>query len=328
MTTHETFPTAAPEDSAPRVVLGAMTFGTTVDERTAFDLLDRYVDAGGVWIDTADCYAFWDSADGRGGQSEELLGRWLDARPGVRDRVLLSSKVGAEPLRPGSFPDAIEGLAPDVVERVAKQSLTRLRTDRLDLFWAHMEDRATSPEDTAEGFGRLVDAGIVARVGASNHALWRVERWNAAAARAGLAGVGALQLRYSYVQPRPFVRGREHLHRFGWLTDESLDWAQGTPGAELWAYTPQVSGAYDRDDRPLPEAYDHPGTTRRLAALTDVARDLGVPRSQVVLAWLAGGSPSVVPVVGVSTADQLDSALAGVRLELAEDHRTTLDAAW
>ncbi|MBD5785980.1 aldo/keto reductase [Cellulosimicrobium terreum] len=305
-----------------------MTFGTRVDERTAFDLLDRYVDAGGVWIDTADCYAFWDSPDGHGGQSEEVLGRWLDARPGVRDRVLLSSKVGAEPVRPGSFPDEIEGLARQTVESVAKQSLTRLRTDRLDLFWAHMEDRATSFDETAEGFGRLVDDGLVARVGASNHALWRVERWNVAAAHAGLTGVSALQLRYSYAQPRPFVRGHEHLHRFGWLTDESLDWAQGTPGSDLWAYTPQISGAYDRDDRALPDAYDHPGTTRRLAALTDVAHDLGVPRSQVVLAWLTGGAPSVTPIVGVSTAEQLDSALAGVRLDLSAEHRGLLDAAW
>ena len=84
---------------AQRLVLGAMTFGTTVDEATAFDLLDRFVDAGGRWIDTADCYAFWASESGYGGQSEEVLGRWLAARLGVRDRVLLSTKFGAEPRR-------------------------------------------------------------------------------------------------------------------------------------------------------------------------------------------------------------------------------------
>ena len=70
-----------------RIVLGAMNFGTTVADDTAFALLDAYVDAGGAWIDTANCYAFWNDPSGVGGQSEELIGRWLAARPGVRDRV-------------------------------------------------------------------------------------------------------------------------------------------------------------------------------------------------------------------------------------------------
>lgn len=89
-TTHDTPP-------AERLVLGAMMFGTAVDEATSFAVLDRFVDAGGRWIDTADCYAFWASESGYGGQSEELLGRWFAARPGVRDRILLATKFGAEP---------------------------------------------------------------------------------------------------------------------------------------------------------------------------------------------------------------------------------------
>ena len=83
-------------DSLP-FALGAMSFGNRIDEGTSFTLLDRFVDAGGVWIDTADCYAFWESPTGHGGTSEELLGRWLAARPGMRDRVKLSTKFGAEP---------------------------------------------------------------------------------------------------------------------------------------------------------------------------------------------------------------------------------------
>lgn len=86
-----TFPTSP-------LVLGAMMFGTAVDEDTSFALLDRFVERGGVWIDTADCYAFWASDDGRGGASERVLGRWLAARPGVRDRIRIATKIGAEPL--------------------------------------------------------------------------------------------------------------------------------------------------------------------------------------------------------------------------------------
>jgi aryl-alcohol dehydrogenase-like predicted oxidoreductase len=116
-------------------------------------------------------------------------------------------------------------------------------------------------------------------------------------------------------------------HRFGWVTDEVLDYVATEPGVALWAYTPLLNGFYTRDDRPLPEAYDHPGTTRRLAALTDVARELGVTRNQVVLAWLAGGDPAITPIVGVSTAAQLEEALAGAALRLPPELRARLDEA-
>ena len=90
-----------------RLVLGAMMFGTTIDETTSFALLDRFVDAGGEWIDTADCYSFWASDSGYGGDSEELLGRWLAARPGARERVKIATKFGAEPRVAGDWPRTV-----------------------------------------------------------------------------------------------------------------------------------------------------------------------------------------------------------------------------
>src|SRR5256885_9053588 len=93
------------------LVLGAMMFGTRIDERTSFALLDRFVERGGGWIDTADCYAFWASDTGLGGDSERVLGRWLAARPGVRERVRIATKLGAEPVGPGSWPERRGGLS-------------------------------------------------------------------------------------------------------------------------------------------------------------------------------------------------------------------------
>jgi len=90
---------------------------------------------------------------------------------------------------------------------------------------------------------------------------------------------------------------------------------------------PATAGAYDRADRPLTPAYDHPGTTRRLAALGEVAAELGVPRGHVVLAWLVGGDPPVLPIVGGSRPEYLDAAVAGVRLELTPEQRERLDRA-
>jgi aryl-alcohol dehydrogenase-like predicted oxidoreductase len=330
MTTTSTQTSSAGSAGAPvpPIALGAMLFGTRHDDAESFDLLDAYVEAGGVWIDTADCYAFWADDSGRGGQSEPVLGRWLASRPGMRDRVRIATKVGCEPLWPGSFPERSTGLGADVVRAVARQSLERMGIDHIDLFWAHRDDRATALPEIVEGFTGLVADGTVGRWGFSNTALWRVERAAGLARAQGLAAPSGLQLRYSYLQPRPMVRDHLHDHRFGWINDEVLDYAEQDPAVELWAYSPLMGGSYERADRPLPEGFDHPGTTRRLTALAEVAAELGVSRSEVVLAWLAGGTPRVAPVAGVSSLEQLATAMAGVRLVLPPELRVRLDAAW
>jgi len=305
-----------------------MEFGSRIDEQTSFALLDAYVDAGGVWIDTANCYSFWQVPSGRGGQSEELLGRWFAARPGVRDRVKLATKVGCEPLWPGSFPEHTEGLSEKVIDAALETSLRRLGIDHIDLYWAHRDDVTTPLEETVAAFGKHAKAGTIGRIGLSNYALWRVERMRGLALEQGVEGPTALQLRYSYLQPRPFVRNNAHDHRFGWITDEVLDYADRNPEQELFAYSPLMSGGYEREDRPIQEAFDHPGTTRRLEILSKVAAELGVTRSEVVIAWLTGGSPTVTPIVGMSTPAYLQTALAGAHLTLPTNLRTLLDDQW
>ena len=173
-------------------------------------------------------------------------------------------------------------------------------------------------------FGRLVSDGLVGRLGHSNTALWRTERARTLAAAQGVAGPTALQLRYSYLQPRPLEQ--EGAHRFGRLTDDALDYAATEPDVMLWAYSPLLTGAYERADH-LPEVYDHPGTDRRWAALTTAAAELGVSRSEVVVSWLVGHSPCIMPIIGVSSVEQLDVSLAGARRELPTAVRTALDTA-
>ncbi len=311
--------------SALNCALGAMYFGTKLDVRASFDLLDRFVDAGGTLIDTADCYAFWADPTGHGGRSEEVIGQWLARRPGLRDRVYLSSKLGAEPGASGAWPANRLGLSAPAVRKAAEGSLRRLGTGHIDLYWAHMEDRSVGLEETAGALAELVGSGAVARLGCSNHPLWRVERARQIARGHGWSTYTALQLRHSYLRPRPGAPVPGQNHRFGWVTDETLDYVASDPELALWAYTVLLNGAYSRADRPLPEAYEHVGNDRRLAALDRVAGDLGVGRNQVVLAWLTGGEPAVTPIVGVSTPEQLEEVLAGVRLELPAEHRRLLD---
>ncbi|GAA1856470.1 aldo/keto reductase [Myceligenerans crystallogenes] len=308
---------------AARLVLGAMRFGTTVDTPTSFALLDRFTDAGGEWIDTADCYAFWDSDTGHGGQSEDVLGHWLAARPGMRDRIKISTKFGAEPRVPGQWPATRTGLSRTAIRTQLTSSLRRLGVDHVDLAWAHMEDRTVPVTHTAEACAELVTDGTTRRIGLSNHPAWRIERARAHALAHDLEPVTALQHWYTYVQPRggtPLPQA----HPYTWLNDEHLDLAR-TDDLDTWAYTPLQSGAYDNPAKRFPHAFDHPGTTARLAALDHVARELGATRSQTVLAWLT--AHGIRPILGGSTVGQLDEALAAMELVLPDDAVRVLDAA-
>lgn len=300
------------------LVLGTMYFGTRTDRATSFALLDRFVEAGGTTIDTANCYAFWADPSGHGGQSEALIGDWLREHPGMREQLTIATKVGVEPTDDGG----VEGLSPDVVRRQAELSRERLGLDVIDLYWAHGEDRRTPIEETVEAMGALVADGVVARLGISNHPTWLVERARGHALAHASAPFEALQLTTSYVEPRPgaAVEGKDH--RFGWVSEETRDYVE-VNGLELWAYSPLIQGSFDRDDRPFPTAYDHPGTTARLAALTEVAGERDVAPSQVVLAWLI--ARGMRPIVGVSSLQQLDSALAAGALDLDEETMARLD---
>lgn len=302
------------------LVLGTMYFGTRSDRATSWALLDRFAEAGGTTIDTANCYAFWADPSGRGGQSETVIGDWLRANPGLREGLTLATKVGVEPADDGG----VEGLSPDVVRRQAELSRERLGLEVIDLYWAHGEDRSTPIEETVDAMGALVADGLVGRLGISNHPTWLVERARGHALARGLAAFEALQLTTSYVEPRPgaAVEGKDH--RFGWVTDETRDYV-GVNDLELWAYSPLIQGSFDRADRPFPQAYDHPGTTARLEALRQVADERDVAPSQVVLAWLL--ARGIRPIVGVSSVEQLDSALAAGALDLDEETVARLTSA-
>lgn len=311
--------------SQPFMALGTMYFGTRLDEGVAHDVLDAYADAGGTWIDTANAYSFWSSYDGSSGQSEEVIGSWLAARGGMRERVLLSTKVGAKPLAPDLFPGPVEGLSLGVVTRELAGSLERLGVESVDLFWGHAEDRTVPLPELVSTFSWLVEEGKARRIGLSNHPAWRVAEARTLATLAGKTPFTAVQLRDSYLHPRPDVEVAGQDHPFGMMTPETLDMVASNPDLEAWAYTPLLTGAIDREDRPLARAYDHPGTRDRMAALGRWSSQLGLTRGQVVLAWLV--ARGVRPIVGVSSVGQLEQAVRATSLTLPPEARDDLDAA-
>ncbi|MEU0051950.1 aldo/keto reductase [Streptomyces sp. NPDC006309] len=299
----------------PQIVLGTMDFGTRVSPGQAFAILDSFVAGGGVWLDTANCYSFWADPSGVGGASERLIGAWLRARPGARDVVRIATKVRQNPLVPHSWPDSAEGLSARAVHAGVEASLDRLGVDHVDMLWAHAEDRAVPLEETVGAFGELVAKGAALRVGAANHAAWRVERARSLAREQGVEPWTALQLRHSLVQPRPLTPLPEAGHRM--LTAEDMDLAR-SEGLTVWSYSALLWGAYVRADKPLPQAYGHPGTTRVLSVLDDIAGELSATRNQVVLAWLM--RQGIDPIVGASRVEQIEQALAARDVPLGDEH--------
>jgi aryl-alcohol dehydrogenase-like predicted oxidoreductase len=307
--------------------LGAMLFGTVTDERTSLAILDRYVEAGGTFIDTADNYAYW-ADGGQGGQSEELLGRWRASR-GVGDEIVIATKLGARPLAPGtSFLDNPEGLSAAVIRESSQRSQDRLGLAQLDLLYAHIEDPRVPLAETVEAFAELVAEGTVGLLGVSNHRAWRVERARALAAAAGLPGYEVLQYQHSYLRPRTdFPSPLSPDGEPGFATADLFSYLRAEPDLTLVAYSPLLSGAYVRADKPLDAEYGHPGTPPRQAALREVAAETGATINQVVLAWLIGADVPVIPLVGASSVAQLNESLAAVDLDLTPAQRAKLDAA-
>ena len=201
--------------------------------------------------------------------------------------------------------------------------MRRLGTDHLDVYYAHIEDRRTPLHDTVETFASLVTDGLVRAVGCSNHAAWRVSAAREIARTSGLPGFTCVQQRHTYLRPRPGAEFGANPH----ISDEMLDYARTEPDLTVLGYSVLLSGAYTRSDRPLPEQYDHEDSRSRLKVLAEVAAELDATPNQVVLAWLLGGNPPVLPVLGVSSVSQLDECLGALDLVLDDEQRRVLDTA-
>jgi aryl-alcohol dehydrogenase-like predicted oxidoreductase len=313
--------------------LGAMMFGTATDEATSYAILDRYVEAGGNFIDTSNNYAYWVNKT-QGGESEELLGRWRRNR-GIGDEVTIATKVGARPVAAGiSFaesrkPSSVQGLQPAVVRESAERSADRLGVSRLDLLYAHLDDMTIPLEDAVSGLAALVNDGLVGLLGASNHWAWRVERARALAAAAGLPGYEVLQYHHTYLRRRGDLPGHRAVDgEPGIANGDLLSYVRATPEVPLVAYSALLGGGYTREDKPLESDLDHPGTPVRLAALREVVKEVGATANQVVLAWLIGGDVPMVPLISASSVAQIEESLAAVDLELTAEQHARLDAAY
>lgn len=298
------------------LVFGGNVFGWTADEKTSFDLLDRFVDAGFNAIDTADAYSTW--APGNvGGESETIIGDWMKAR-GNRDRVLVFTKVGSE-MGPGK-----KGLKAAYIEEAVDASLRRLQTDVIDLYQSHWPDPETPYEETLGAYQRLLEKGKVRFVGASNLSADQLRTALDVAAGKGLSRYETLQPEYnlydrsSYDGPLRDLCMAEHL---GVITYFGL--AKGF-----------LSGKY-RSEADLSKSprgggikgYLNPRGMRILAALDEVAATHAANPAEVALAWLIARPGVTAPIASATSVDQLSSLVRAAAIDLSPDDLRRLDDA-
>lgn len=296
---------------------GAMWFGTRNDKASSFRLLDQYVDYGGTFVDTANIYAYAPQMDPnfRGGESEQVLRDWFSAR-GRRQEIFIASKVGFD------YVDQTRGLRAAQIEAECDKSLQRMGIDTIDLYYAHVDDRATPLEETLAAFEWLLQKGKVRTIGASNFLAWRLEAARRVSRANGWTEYCCIQQRFSYLRPKPGASFAPQIA----ANDDLLDYCT-SEGVTLLAYSPLLNGAYTREDRPFPAQYQGPDGDARLTALRQVAQELGATANQVVLAWMMQSDPVVIPVIGATNPEQLTEILGAFELQLSDEQMARLNAA-
>ena len=317
-----------------RVGLGTMQFGWSVDEPGSYAVLDTYVEQGGNFLDTADCYSSWAGSMGgpvnAGGVSEEILGRWMKAR-GHRDDMVVATKVraamGVEFGDHRGTAKQREGLSRRWIMRACEDSLRRLGVDHIDLYQAHFIDPLVPIEETMSAFTDLVRQGKVRYLGCSNFSAWRLLDSLWASDRRNLEAFVSVQPGYSLLDPtRSYV-------------EMELAPMCAAHGIGMVPYSPLggglLTGKYRRDE-PLPESLraDENAAARFseknwdiIETLVDVAEREGQTPAAAAINWLAAKPWVTSPIVGANRPDQLLDTMRGLDTPLSADGLAALDDA-
>jgi aryl-alcohol dehydrogenase-like predicted oxidoreductase len=304
--------------SVHAIGLGTNTFGWSADEEAAFAVLDAYVAAGGNLIDTAHTYPGW--APGReGGESETMIGHWLAARPGMRERVIIATKVG---MAGGRF---AKGLRREQILEWVEGSLTRLGVDRIDLFYTHEDDPDTPLRETLSTLDELVRRGVVAHLGASNLPPQRLAESLRIADAEGWIRYTVLQPAYNMVRRDMFEGAMRDLCLAENIAVVPYPALAG--GFLTGKYRPGSAPAASVRARGAQRLADSPYGARVLEAVDRVAAAHGATPGQVAIAWLIA-QPAITSVLAsATTPDQVRDFMPGADLMLGADEIAELTAA-
>lgn len=301
----------------PALVFGGNVFGWTADESTSFRLLDALLDAGLNCIDTADVYSRWVPGN-QGGESEALIGKWLK-RSGKRDRVLIATKVGME-----MGPDA-KGLAPAYIRRSLDASLARLQTDHVDLYQSHKDDPDTPLTDTLGEYAKLIEAGKVRAIGASNYTAVRLSEALIASERHNLPRYESIQPEYNLYSREPF---EGHLQALVKAQDlGTINYYALASGFLSGKYRSPADVGKSARGKKIVDTYLNDRGYRILKALDEVAEDANCTPAQAALAWQIAQPGITSPIVSATSLAQLDELVKAASLTLTRDQLARLSLA-
>ena len=302
------------DERVSEFALGTMYFGSALDEKQSAAVLEQYLDLGGSFLDTANNYAHWVPLC-EGTESESFLGRWFE-KSGRRKSVFLATKVGFD--KHGKD----RGLKREQIVRNCEKSLILLRTDHIDLYYAHTDDRDTPLEETLEAFDLLHRQGKARFLGASNYVSWRYVDALNLSGKKGYASFACLQNQFTYLCPSPADFDPRHVAIDPPLIDLARD--RGFP---LVAYSTLLRGFYSKPAQPIPKAFDNGYNRQRLEALERVRIEIGdITANQLVLAWMRSQKAEIIPLVSGSTADQIRSNLEAAEIRLTADQLERLNS--
>ena len=297
------------------LMLGGNVFGWTIDEATSFAVLDAFVAGGGNAIDTADGYSVW--VPGHvGGESETIIGRWLQRR-GRRDDVVIATKVGWEVNAEN------KGLKKDYILRAVEDSLQRLQTDYIDLYQSHKDDPTTPVEETLEAYAQLVKAGKVRFIGASNFTAARLSESLAASQKHGFPRYETLQNLYNLYDREDF---EQHLAPL--LLQETIS-AIPYYGLASGFLTGKYRNQADLQKSPrgtgVGQKYLNEKGLVLLTAIDVVAAQQQATPAQVALAWLMQAPAVSAPIASATSVNQVTELLAATGLRLTAEDLATLE---
>lgn len=304
--------------SVAPLCLGGNVFGWTADEAVSFAILDRFVEAGLNFVDTANVYSRW-APGHQGGESEIVIGRWFKAS-GKRETIVLASKVGMD------MGPAGKGLSAAHIEGAVEASLRRLQTDRIDLYQSHADDAATPIDETLKAYERLIKAGKVRAIGASNYSAARLRLALDTAKRAGVPRYECLQPDYSLAERAGYESELEPLCRRQGLG--VIGYFSLAAGFLTGKYRSEQA-AEGRARGGNVQKYLNPRGFKLLAVLDAVAAEHGATPAQVALAWLIARPGVTAPIASATSVAQLEELIGAVSLTLspaAIDRLTTASA--
>ena len=294
--------------------LGGNVFGWTADEKTSHAMLDAFVAGGFNAIDTADVYSAWVPGN-TGGDSEKVLGTWLKGR-GRRDDVVIATKVGMWPVQPG--------LSAKNIIAACEGSLARLQTDYIDLYQSHRDDADAPQDETLEAYDRLVKAGKVRAIGASNFETDRLASAGAASKAGGFPRYDTLQPAYNLMDraiegPLQQLCLAEHVSIISYYGLASGFLTGKYRSMEDLGKSPRGGG--------MKKHLEGEKGPKVLAALDAVAADLNATPAQAALAWVMARPAVAAPIASATSLIQLEELMGAARLSLDPAHIARLDRA-